>query len=205
MAKSKPALFPENYDTSRFDPSRRAGSDPSRIPGYSERVQANDVAAADDLMFRNAHRDAKNISTKEDVYRQIGTSPGKLPVEFAWLRVNGPGGANSPTANAEVDSYMTDQGYIPCTKDKFDLLAAEYGYSFNSAAWRVAEDGTIRRGYDVALFYRRGDVAEMWKKALAEEAARLEGASFPQQLSARDAAAETFVEEEVEKDVILAH
>lgn len=201
---TKPVLFPENYSTSRFDPTKRAGSDPSRIPGYAEQIQANDIDAADDLLFRNAHKDSKDIKRKEDVYKKIGAKPGKMPVEFAWLRVNGPGGANSPTANAEVDSYMTDQGFIPCTKDKFELLSKEYGYTFNDAAWRVAEDGTIRRGYDVALFYRRGDVAEMWKKAIAEEAARLEGASFPHELSASNAAAETFREEEVE-EVIISH
>lgn len=201
---AKPLLFPEDYNTSKFDPRSRTASDPSRIPGYSEIVKANDIDRADDLEFRNAHKDSKDIKRKEDVYAKIGSKPSQLPVEFAWLRVNGPGGANSPTANAEVDSYMADQGFIPCTKDRFDALCAEYGYSFNSAAWRVAEDGTIRRGYDVALFYRRGDVAEMWNKALADEAARREGASFPHELSADKATAETYREEEVE-EIVISH
>ena len=46
----KPVLFPDDRaDAERFDPQMHRGHlDPSRIPGYSEIVQANDIARADD-------------------------------------------------------------------------------------------------------------------------------------------------------------
>jgi len=198
----KPALFAEDYSIDKFNPRSRTASDPSRIGGWSEIVMANDIAKADDLEFREAHREAVNISTKEDVYKQIGAKPQELPVEFKWLRINGPGGANSPTANAEVDMYTSDQGFVLCTKDRFDALNEAYGYEFNHAAWSVSEDGTIRRGYDVALFYRSGEVARMWDKFLADEAAMAEGASLPSTFGSSKA--ETFKEEEVE-EITISH
>lgn len=199
MAK-KPLLFPEDYDVQRHMPQNSKGYvDPSRIGGYSEIVMANDLDKADPYEFKKAHETGKRIKTKEDAFRAVGSGPKLLPVEFRWLRVTGPGGAYSASATAEIDAYTVDQGFIPCTKDRFDTLAANYGYTLEGNAW-VAEDGTIRRGYDVALFYRPGEVARAWEKALAEETAKREGNSFPGAL--RDA--ETFQEESTE-EVFITH
>ncbi|GAG25388.1 unnamed protein product, partial [marine sediment metagenome] len=106
MASStgKPLLFPEDYDIRRFDPGKGKGK-ASRIEGYTEILQANDIAKADDLLFREAHTGAAVIKTKEDAYKVIGAPPQELPVEFKWLRVNGPGGAHSATAAVEIDGY----------------------------------------------------------------------------------------------------
>lgn len=204
MAKSKPMLFPSDYDERKFDPRKRNAMDSSRIEGYSEIVQANDISKADDLRFREAHAGATHIKTKEDVYKLLGSKPQELPVEFAWLRVNGPGGAHSASAAAEIDQYTADQGFVLCTKDRFDALSSAYGYKFNTAAWRVAEDGTIMRGYDVALFYRSGEVARMWENHRLEENSRAEGNRFPDKLTAGTETAETFVENEVE-EVLITH
>lgn len=201
---TKPMLFPEDYNASKFNPNSRNAMDASRIQGYSEIVQANDVAKADDLRFREAHQTATHIKTKEDAYKVIGAKPQQLPVEFAWLRVNGPGGAHSASAAAEIDAYTSDQGFVRCTKDRFDALSNAYGYQYNSAAWRTAEDGTIMRGYDVALFYRSGEVARMWDEHRLKENQRAEGARFPEMLEAKGASAETFVENEVE-EVLITH
>jgi len=202
---TKPLLFPEDYSATKFDPRKQNANDSSRIEGYSEIVQANDIAKSDDLLFRNAHQGASHLKTKEDVYKVIGAKPQELPVEFAWLRVNGPGGAHSSTAAAEIDAYTADQGFVLCTKDRFTQLSNAFGYKFNSAAWRVAEDGTIMRGYDVALFYRSGEVAKMWEDHRLDENARAEGARFPNKLQSKGATAETFVENEVEEEVLITH
>jgi hypothetical protein len=202
---NKPMLFPEDYDVRRFDPARGSDAKPSRIKGYTEITRANDISKADDLKFREAHSGAAVIKTKEDAYKVIGAAPAQLPVEFKWLRVNGPGGAHSASALAEVDMYTTDQGFILCTKDRFMALAEAYGYEFNHSAWRVAEDGSITRGYDVALFYRSGEVARMWDRHMAEEAARIEGGEFTRELRAGGETAETFAEESVQKDVLINH
>ena len=196
---AKPLIFPENYDIKKFDPNNRGIVDPSRIGGYDKQVMANDLDKADVYEFHKAHESGKKIRTKEDAFRAIGAHPKPLPVEFKWLRVSGPGGAYSASATAEVDVYSADQGFIPCTKERFDNVAKEYGYTLESNAW-VAEDGTIRRGYDVALFYRSGDVARAWEKALAAETAKREGESFPERL--RDA--ETF-REETKEEIFLTH
>ncbi len=200
---TKPMLFGDNYNEAKFDPRNRTAMDPSRIGGYSEIVQANDINKADDLQFREAHKGAAVIKTKEDAYKVIGAQPQKLPVNFAWLRINGPGGAHSPTAAAEIDQYTNDRGFVLCTKERFDALSEAYGYKFNHNSWTVAEDGTIRRGYDVALYYRSGDVARMWDSYMAEEAVKAE-ADFPQALSAANVTTETFTENSTE-EILITH
>lgn len=195
---TKPVLFSEDYVATRFDPRSRTAQDPSRIEGWSETVRANDIAKADDLRFREAHVDGTVIKTKEDAYKVIGAKPAELPVEFVWLRVNGPGGAHSASAAVEIDSYTADKGFVLCTRDKFTALEEAYGYKFNHASWRVAEDGMIRRGADVALFFRSGEVAKMWEQYRVEDNARLENQSVPATLSAAGETVETFSEDETE-------
>lgn len=200
----KPLLFPENYDPKKFNPRDRNSGDPSRIGGYSEAVQANDIALADDLEFAEKHRTGKVIKRKEDAYKVIGAKPQALPVEFRWLRITGPGGAYSASASAEIDSYTADQGFIPCTEERFKALSETYGYEFNHNLWRVAEDGTIRRGYDTALFYRPGEVARAWEAARVAETAAREGRTLPETFRSSKFEQETFLEEEHE-EVIFTH
>lgn len=165
---AKPAIFPdERSDAERFDPILHRGHlDPSRIPGYSEIVQANDIAKADDLYFREQNKG----TTKEDIYRQVGAMPAQLDVEFAWLPVsNGQGGESSHVAR-QLDRYRNQEGYRLATDE--DL--ASRGYQFPPTA-RRAEDGTIRRGPDVALYVRSGEVARKWEAFKIEQQREIQG------------------------------
>lgn len=196
----KPVLFAdERTDSEKFDPNLHRGAlDPSRIPGYSEIVQANDIAKADDLIFRE-----QNLGkTKEDLYRQIGAQPQVLPVEFKWLRISGPGGGESHNALRELDGYKTKEGFSLVQKTAFDKGETfdRLGYGFPPAG-RRAEDGSINRGPDVALFVRDGEVARNWEKFYVDETARMEGAGISSTLHAGKYATETF--ESAERETAL--
>lgn len=176
MAK-KPVLFPEDLEANpdaRFDPEYWEGraADPSWVHGYSEIVQANDIAQVDDLDFQNAMRDAGGkIKTKEDVYKLIGARPQQLPIELAWLPISGPNGENmSPDQRRQLDQYENRMGFRPATKDVLD----EHGYTLSRSAY-IGEDGMIRRGPDVGLYYRSGEVARKWKAHKQRRAAEYEG------------------------------
>ena len=125
---------------------------------------ANDIAKADDLWFREKN----NGLTKEDVYRQIGAKPQKLPVEFAWLPISGTAGAPSSHQARVLDRYVNAEGFRLATDEDLE----RHGYGFPPAG-RVAEDGTIRRGSDTALYVRSGEVARMWEQFKFEEQAKL--------------------------------
>ena len=161
----KPLIFADD-DATRFSPDNVRHADPSRIPGYSEVVQANDVAKADELRFRTQH--AGKLK-QEDVYKSIGADPKALDVEYQWLRITGPGGGDSYTANVELDKAV-QQGFRKANRSVLE----HFGHGFPPAAHEEA-DGTIRR-MDVALYYRSGEVARKWERYYAEESAKREGA-----------------------------
>ena len=164
----KPVLFPDaRSDAERFDPELHRGHlDPSRIPGYSEIVMANDIAKADDLVFRDA-----NGVTKEDMYRKIGATPRPLPVEYAWLPISGVAGGVSRAQERVSDRYRNQEGYrLAVWPDDFEV----HGFDFPPLG-RLAEDGTIRRGSDTALYVRSGEVARKWESFKIQEQAELEG------------------------------
>lgn len=168
---SKPVLFADaRADAEKFDPmSHRGHLDPSRIPVYSEIVQANDIAKADDLDFRY-----KNGFTKEEAYRRIGATPRPLEVEFAWLPISSAGGAPSQLQARALDSWKNQEGFRIATEE--DLTSRGFGFP---PLGRTAEDGTIRRGADTALFVRSGEVARKWEAFKMAEQAELEGQSLP--------------------------
>lgn len=167
---SKPAIFADDRpDEERFSPALHRGHlDPSRIPGYSEIIRANDIEKADDLLFRD-----RNGMTKEDVYRLIGAKPQTLDVEFAWLPVSAAGGAPSQVQSRELDRYQNQEGFRLATED--DLSSRGFGFP---PLGRLAEDGTIRRGADTALFVRSGEVARAWNAHRKAEQAALEGTTI---------------------------
>lgn len=168
VEKSVPMIFADDRsDTERFDPTLHRGHlDPSRIPGYSEIVQANDIASSDPLVFRNA-----NGRSHEDVFRQIGATPQKLDVEFKWLPISGAAGGGLPASQARImDRYTHQEGFRLAKVE--DLTSRGYGFP---PLGRIAEDGSIRRGADTALFVRSGDVARMWEAARIAEQREAEG------------------------------
>lgn len=162
--KEKPVLFADKRsDAERFDPRRHRGHlDPSRIPGYSEIVMANDIARADPLEFRKA-----NGMTQEDAYRLVGATPRELDIELQWLPISGAAGAPSDLQARVLDRAINQEGFRLATED--DLTSRGFGFP---PLGRLAEDGTIRRGADVALYVRSGEVARKWESfKLAEQAA----------------------------------
>jgi len=199
--KQKPLLFAEERsDADRFDPRRHRGAlDPSRIPGYSEIVMANEIDGADDLTFRNAHRDNPNVKTKEDVYKMIGATPRALDVEFAWLPVSGAAGARSSNQDRVLDSLMHQEGYRLATKD--DLTSRGFGFP---PAGREAEDGTIRRGSDVALFVRSSEVARMWHDFKFQQQKEREGVPLTSLAGSGDEA-EAWARQEDSETVYVKH
>ena len=192
----KPAIFAdERADAEKFDPMLHRGHlDPSRIPVYSEIVQANDIAKADDLDFRY-----KNGYTKEDAYRKIGATPQPLDVEFAWLPVSAAGGAPSQLQARALDRWQNQEGFRLATED--DLTSRGFGFP---PLGRRAEDGTIRRGADTALFVRSGEVARKWEAFKQAEQAELEGADLAP-LNAGAYMAETFGGKEDAETVTVKH
>lgn len=199
--KKKPVLFAEERsDAEMFDPRRHRGAlDPSRIPGYSEIIMANDIAKTDDLTFRNAHRDNPHIKTREDVYKMIGATPRELDVQFAWLPVSGAAGARSSHVDRVLDSYMHQEGFRLATKD--DLTSRGFGFP---PAGREAEDGTIRRGSDVALFVRSSEVARMWEDFKFQEQKEREGVPLTS-LSGSGDETEAWARQEDSETVIVKH
>jgi len=170
METSKPLLFAESRtDAEKFDPRRHRGTlDPSRVPGYSEIVQANDIAKADPLIFRD-----RNGITQEDAYALVGAQPQELEVEFMWLPVSGAAGAPSDAQARALDRYENQEGFRLCT---VEFLKSQPWFQGMPPLGRVAEDGTIRRGPDVALFWRPGEVARAWEAFKIAESRELQGA-----------------------------
>jgi hypothetical protein len=173
VAAEKPVLFADTRsDAEKFDPNLHRGHlDPSRIPGYSEIVQANDIAKSDPLVFRD-----RNSITQEEAYRQIGADPQELDVEFQWLPISGAGGGPSDAQVRVLDRYTTQEGFRIATRED---LERQPWFKGMPPLGRVAEDGSIRRGADVALFVRSGEVARNWEAFKHRQAREFEGVPSP--------------------------
>ena len=167
---SKPMIFADDRsDAERFDPTLHRGHlDPSRIPGWSEIVQANDIAKGDALTFRAANQGV----TQEDLYAKIGAKPTLLDVEFAWLPITNAEGTTSSHVYRQLDRYVNQEGFRLATVEDLESR----GYGFPPTA-RKAEDGSIRRGPDVALYVRSGEVARKWEAFKFAQQAELAGAN----------------------------
>ena len=196
-APVKPVLFADQRsDAERFDPMLHRGHlDPSRIPGYAEMVQANDIGIADALTFRAAN----DGRTKEDLYAQIGASPTKMEVELSWLPISGPDGGTSSHVMRQLDQYVNQQGFRLATKE--DLTSRGFGFP---PTGRLAEDGTIRRGPDVALYIRSGEVARKWQAFKIQEQDALANAQ-PDAYSKGEYVAPTFREADRHETVTVKH
>lgn len=171
MAKQKPVILPDyNTDTERaaiqtFNEQFFEQMDTSYIPGYTETVKANDIAATDDGTWYEQHK-ATGLK-KEDVYKQIGANPRELPVRFMWLRVMD---TNGIEGGAEVTKGLYDykrRGYRPAVEA--DLTGN--GFGFPPAAYKVGE--AIRRD-DLQLFVVDGRAASAYDRALADYTRNLE-------------------------------
>lgn len=207
MAK-KPVLFPDdiksNPDT-QFDPEYWEGRavDPSWIHGYSEVVQANDIAKSDPLEFRTQMKNSgSKLQTQEDWFRHIGASPQELPVEFMWLPISGPNGEHmGPHQLRQLETYENQMGFRPVRAERNAdgewciPLFEQYGYRLSRNA-HVGEDGMIRRGPDSGLYYRSGEVARKWEAYKQRKAAEADGRTLDEALRDGSYTAPTFYEKE---------
>jgi len=157
-AATKPLLFGDKQgDTERAamsNPFLGDALDPGAVPGYSEKVRANDVAAG-----------RLTASQREAALKAIGAEPGKLPVRLAWVRAAGLDGNVNGNVLVAASEFQR-QGYRPATKE--DLEA--HGYTLPPSA-HIAADGTIRRE-DVALWITDGAHAEQldrWRKEMLDD------------------------------------
>ena len=98
----------------------------------------------------------------------------------------------------DLDRYEHAEGFKLATRADLE----NHGYGFPPAA-REAEDGTIRRGPDVALYVRSGEVARMWEAAKFADQAELAGA--PQAFNAGGYSAEAFDEAEKRETITVKH
>jgi hypothetical protein len=161
----KPFIFPDaQSDLERFNEINidavSGGFDSSYIPGYSEIVKANEIAASNDLEFAQAHKDAvSGARTKDDWYKIIGARPQKLPVYFKWLRVTSVSGDRSYNADVEVAQHQR-RGWRLATDD--DLGSHGWGLP---PAGILGADRYIRR-LDTALFVIDAALEDRYQAAL---------------------------------------
>lgn len=166
---SKPFIFPDTKnDIEKFHEAAAEAAagvfDSSYIPGYSEIVKANEIHAADDYEFHQAHRNAvSGARSKEDWYRIIGARPQPLEVYFNWFRVASVNGTNSYTADLEVANH-TRRGWR-LAKLEDDLLRRGYG---KPPAAQIDASGAIRR-LDMALFVIDAALEDRYQRLLRSE------------------------------------
>ena len=145
----------------------RIGAD--YIPGYSEIVMANDLAKSAVI--------PEHI--KEKYYKvDFGTGPQELPFIFAWVRVVGPTGDVSASANQDAFEFK-QKGWreVKLMSNKQAEFTEIYGYGFPPAA-HIAGDRTIRHR-DAALFVVDKKTAENLETERIAENARFLGHNQP--------------------------
>ena len=164
----KPLLFAELDKVDGLIPRRireKLGSD--YIPGYSEKVMANDLATSKIIT-----QDVKDKYNRRD----FGTGPSTLPFEFKWVRVTGQKGEMSHSADEDAYQY-TKQGYRPVKVESEADFHDQFGFGFPPAG-RIGEDGMIRHR-DVALFYVDRQTADRLEAERMEANRRLLGHNQP--------------------------
>lgn len=164
----KPLLFAELDKADGPLPRRiRDKLGPDYIPGYSEAVMANDLSTSEIIS-----QDVKDKYNRRD----FGTGPSTLPFEFKWVRVTGPKGEMSHSADEDAYQYKM-QGYLPVIVESTEDFTERFGFGFPPAG-RLGEDGMIRHR-DVALFYVDRQTADRLEAERMEANRRLLGHNQP--------------------------
>jgi hypothetical protein len=174
MAKGqKPVILPE-YNLTQEDDEVYDFSgyfdeaiDTSYIPGYSDIVKANEIAAVPDHTWYEQYKDTG--ITKQSVLQKIGVQPQPLPVRFLWLRTQSVGGLPDAEVAKQLMEYTGRRKYRPAI---YPGDFEPYGFGFPPAGHKEA-DGTIRRD-DVTLYVVVGRAADAFDKALADYTHKLE-------------------------------
>lgn len=170
--RDKPFLFAKPTAHDAALPTRvRERLGPDYIPGYSERVMANDLATSDVL----------TSDVKEKYYRRdFGVGPGIIPVEFKWVRVSGPTGEDSYSATQDMYEYVK-RGYIAVEVDNEKAFVDKFHYAgvtgFPPAA-QLGVDGLVRHR-DSALYYVDRKTADRLEQERIEDNKRLLGHNQP--------------------------
>ena len=170
--QGKPVLFAKPTPHNAGLPARvRERLGPDYIPGYSERVMANDLDTSTVLTT-----EVKGKYNRRD----FGTGPGTIPVEFKWVRVSGPTGDESYSATQDRYEYVK-RGYIAVEVTSEDDFAKQFGYAgvtgFPPAA-HVGADGLVRHR-DSALYYVDRKTADRLEQERIEDNKRLLGHNQP--------------------------
>jgi len=170
--KLKPMIWakPKAYDADM--PARtRERQGPDYIPGYAERVMANNLSTS--LVLTDA--------VKQKYYdREFGVGPGEIPVEFMWVRVSGPNGEDSFSATEDLNEYAKRGYEAVVVKDKDDFVVQfEYaGVTGFPPAAHVGADGLVRHR-DSALYYVDRIRADKLEQERIEDNKRLLGHNQP--------------------------
>lgn len=164
----KPLLFGSLDEPEGMIPRRiREKVGPDYIPGYSEAIMANDLSQSAII----------TSDVKAKYYRRdFGTGPAELPYEFKWVRVTGPKGEMSHSADEDAYHY-TKQGFNPVVVESEEDFTDRFGFGFPPAA-RIGPDGMIRHR-DVALFYVDRQTADRLEAERMEANRRLLGHNQP--------------------------
>lgn len=128
----------------------------SYIPGYTEQVEANDMAKG--VQFGSGGEiHGLSESDKRSYYERFGTEPKPLPYVFNWLRVADHRGEQNMTVSQSLMNRRRE-GWTAAKKEDFleGGKFAELGWGMPPAIDTVGPDGTLRR-MDTALFYMKGD------------------------------------------------
>ena len=166
----KPLLFgadAKDEDTSAIPRRIRDKIGPDYIPGYSEIIMANDLASSNVIT-----QDVKDKYNRRD----FGTGPSTLPYEFKWVRVTGPKGELSHSADEDAYQY-TKQGYSPVVIESQEDFTSRFGFGFPPAA-RIGSDGMVRHR-DVALFFVDRQTADRLEAERMDANKRLLGHNQP--------------------------
>lgn len=168
----KPFVFAAPKDEEADLPARtRQRQGPDYIPGYSERIMANDLSTS--LVLTTA--------VKEKYYRrEFGVGPGEIPVEFMWVRVSGPDGEKSDSATEDLYEYVK-RGYKAIVVSDEEDFVAQFKYAgvtgFPPAA-HIGSDGLIRHR-DAALYFVSRKKADKLEQERIEDNKRLLGINQP--------------------------
>lgn len=140
--------------------------DPMFIDGYTQVMQANAIAAADNLDWANKYE--KTGITKRSVYETIQAQPHELPLHFTAIRVSGMDGTHNANVSRDMAEY-TRWGYEPA---KVEVHFTPNGWK-PPLGYTVQSDGTLRRD-DLQLFVVDARAEKARLELLARRAAEAE-------------------------------
>lgn len=159
----RPVVFGDETTASDRHTARMAERDVSQaqklgsyIPGYTEQVQANDIASGTEFASRGEIH-GMDESEKRKYYERFGTEPQPLPYRLKPVRTSTADGEGENITISQNLQNFKRRGWRPAKAEDF----AEDG-KFGRLGWEkppgfeAQPDGTLRR-WDTTLFYIEGE------------------------------------------------